>query len=1258
MAKRILKDDVVEKGVLDNLLTPLGQLKTLLETTSGMLMHFAKNAKESLAFKTDAKGLREQEALMKKINTAYESKIKTDKELIKVAKEIEKTEKENIKLYEAAVKSAEKRSKAEETAHKKREAAYNAEIAKATELNRPYVQLDTTLKKLRKEYQDLAAGGLSNTKRAKELRGEITKLDTTLKKIDAETGVYTRKVGGYTEALKKGFQGAKNVIAQFGLALGGIALARSAIDTIVQFDSSIADLSAITGKTGKDLDFFRENAIKMGVDVKGGASAVVEAYKLIASAKPELLDNASALNSVTEAAILLSRASGMELPEAATALTDAMNQFGAGADQAGKFVDVLAAGAKFGSAEIPQITDALLKFGAVAKTSNVNIQESTALIEDLAEKGLKGADAGTALRNVMLKLSAPDALPKEAQVRLQQLGVDFDVLRDKSKPFSERLEQLKPLLHDNAALVKTFGTENAVAATTLISTTDRIKELTKQVDENGVAQDQANARSQTLSESYNRFKETINGLVLEFANGSNAAGGFVSALDFLRENISTIIATAYELLKAFVIFKGVMKTMQAVEFVKMNGGLREMAKGLTSVKKGSEDAGKGFGSFGTAIKGIGLTVLIDALWEVGKALYDVATGADVAREKLLAFESTKKSLAFSNEKEVKSLSAEIELERKRLELLVANGTLSSKQGAEKLKQFVLDKKYMGEQAASYEGYKKGIIETTAVEKNYFDRVKDRLKILDDEIQLRKASINSLKADGEFKNRQRIGALNGEINALKDSKNALYNYNNELKEIVYSTELTIQSGNDLTISTGKQAEAIEDYTQKLRELNDTRINDDKLRDEAQLKTKLDADLASIKGNGIKEYEYRMALEHTYQDDLLKLQKEYVIKRIEAEQEYWDAVKEAQLQSKADFEATEDEKFNQEVKAITDRDKQLELISLQNAKDGQKTDEAIEKEKLKRKKESLKQEIETERFYGKETIDLELELARLERDEKKKLEAEQKEADDKERARLERMEKFRNELIRMGTEYLTNQINEQIALLEKRSDKSAQLEDLLMEKAKAGNISASESIIEQQRIQEDADRKKIELERRKANIVAISSLLQSFNNKVNNGDKFALAETAVESGALLALLNSLPKFYGGTDTTVGAESKALKPGKDGHLSWVDKDERILNPSLSGKIPANVTNAQLVDGYLDSISGKFGTGAMMYKSQKQDIAGNSFDIMPLIQAQKATVDAINELPKYQLTPEQIAEGMIRLTAQTQRGKVKVKNEYIIRK
>ena len=324
-----------------------------------------------------------------------------------------------------------------------------------------------------------------------------------------------------------------------GAVIGSFASAVSnAFKTINAFEQGVANLSAITGATGDDLKYLKEQAIAMGESTIGGAKAVVEAYQLIASAKPELLDDVEALNKVTEATLLLAKASGMEMPAAANALTDAMNQFGADASQAAIFVDALANGAKYGAAEIPQVTEALLKFGAVARSSNVSIQESTALVELLAENGLKGAEAGTALRNVLLKLSAPDALPKEARAEMERLGISMEFLKDKTIPVQEKMEALKPLLKDNASIVKVFGLENATAAINVIGHTDRLKELTSKMGEFGTANEQASIKMDTVNNKTELLKSKYDSLILSIGNGSGVVSGFFK---FFIDGSSTVL---------------------------------------------------------------------------------------------------------------------------------------------------------------------------------------------------------------------------------------------------------------------------------------------------------------------------------------------------------------------------------------------------------------------------------------------------------------------------------------------------------------------------------------------------------------------------------------------------------------------------------------------------------------------------------------------------------------------------------------------
>ena len=390
-----------------------------------------------------------------------------------------------------------------------------------------YTKLNSARTEAKNKLRDLIASESASTAEIKKAQKEFENLDGKVRKADQAVGDFTKNVGNYP--FKNLASGLKDLIGAFGVT-GGIAafagIMKGAYETIKKFDQGLADLSAITGASGKDLDFLKNSAIELGKSTKGGAIAVVEAYKLIGSAKPELLSNVNALNQVTEATLTLSKAAGMEMPEAATALTDAMNQFGADASQASTFIDALANGAKYGAAEIPQTTEALLKFGAVARSSNINIKESTALIQLLAENGIKGADAGTALRNVLLKISAPDALPKEAQKSLKDLGISFELLKDKSIPIQEKFEALKPLLADNGKLLKAFGFENVVAARNIIEHTDRLKDLTAKMGEVGTAEEQAIIRSNTLQGKTDKLSSTYDSLVLSIGSGSGAVSNF------------------------------------------------------------------------------------------------------------------------------------------------------------------------------------------------------------------------------------------------------------------------------------------------------------------------------------------------------------------------------------------------------------------------------------------------------------------------------------------------------------------------------------------------------------------------------------------------------------------------------------------------------------------------------------------------------------------------------------------------------------
>lgn len=370
------------------------------------------------------------------------------------------------------------------------------------------------------------------------------------------------------------------------LALGTAAEGiRALVSEVVAYEQTAADLQAITGANGETLEFLKQSAVEVGLSTTISAGKTLEAYKLIASAKPELLSNAEGLAEITREAITLTEAMGGDLPTAATNLTDIMNKFGAEADQANRFVNALAAGSKEGSAEVGQLAAAILVAGTEAKASNVSFEESVGLLEAFAENGLKGAEAGTGFRNILSKLSATDVLPKDALARLKAAGVDIDALSDKSLTFADRLRALQPIQNDSNALTAVFGLENKSAAQILLGNIERVEELTTAVTGTNVAQEQAAIRTATAAGEFAKLKNTILALVDEGGAG-----------------LGTLLATLISFVRNGILFmRDRVKDLKPT-FDSVVEAVSSLFSELRNLLPAQKEAGEGAGTWGKAIK--------------------------------------------------------------------------------------------------------------------------------------------------------------------------------------------------------------------------------------------------------------------------------------------------------------------------------------------------------------------------------------------------------------------------------------------------------------------------------------------------------------------------------------------------------------------------------------------------------------------------------------------------------------------------------
>ncbi|MCX6232750.1 MAG: phage tail tape measure protein [Bacteroidetes bacterium] len=395
------------------------------------------------------------------------------------------------------------------------------ELKKMTEGTDDYIKKSNELKQVEARMEGIRKEiGLTGAT-MKELRARQRELNMTMQNMDPRLPQYkllhteltqvnarmaelrgtSQATGLSMKGMADGFNRYMGIFMAATATLTGFVLGiKSAKKAFDDFNQAKANLSALTGLEGSDLEWFGQQAKKMGTETQEGgikitksATDILRAYTLMGSAKPELLKDKEALNEVTKQALILAEASQMETEPAVSSLANIMNQFGAGADKAAQFVNVLAAGAKEGAAEVPDLNEAILKFGAAAQVANVSVEQSVGLVEALGEKGIKGEIAGTGLKNMLIKLmsGADDTNPK-----IVGINTALDNLATKNLNAAE--------------MTKLFGLENYTVAQNLVTNRKRAEELTTAITGTNVAYEMANKTTNTskaaLAQAMNRFQ--------------------------------------------------------------------------------------------------------------------------------------------------------------------------------------------------------------------------------------------------------------------------------------------------------------------------------------------------------------------------------------------------------------------------------------------------------------------------------------------------------------------------------------------------------------------------------------------------------------------------------------------------------------------------------------------------------------------------------------------------------------------------------
>lgn len=373
----------------------------------------------------------------------------------------------------------------------------------------------------------------------KALRGEFNSVKTSVDSIEktseqsfSSLAAHVKQISfvNITQGLSNLTQGLKDISAPG-----------------MKFESEMANLSAITGFTGEKLDALAASARQSGKDFGEDPAESVKGYGvLLSKLGPGIADNVDALDSMSRSVSTLAKTMGGDTNAAVDALTTGLLQFSVPLDdqaeaaaEMNKQMNVMAAASQQGAAAVPSISQALNVAGVAASGAKVSFEETNAAIQMLAKGGKEGAEAGTALRNVMGILEQGRFMPKDTLEALNSAGVNVDRLSDKSLSFADRLRELEKIQGDAALMNKLFGRENAAAASILVRSTDDMDAMTEAITNTTVAHEMAATVMETTAEKQKRLQAQIDDFKVSIFNATGGLFAYMEPFTDLARQLST-----------------------------------------------------------------------------------------------------------------------------------------------------------------------------------------------------------------------------------------------------------------------------------------------------------------------------------------------------------------------------------------------------------------------------------------------------------------------------------------------------------------------------------------------------------------------------------------------------------------------------------------------------------------------------------------------------------------------------------------------
>lgn len=674
-------------------------------------------------------------------------------------------------------------------------------------------------------------------------------------RLMADTASYEAsmtRAGSTARSVASGMEntGRKSALIASGMTAAGLAVAAfgvAAVKMAADFDQQMSTVQANTGATSAQMDQLRAAAIEAGASTVYSASDSADAINDLGKAGMSVTD---ILTGGLTGALNLAASDGMAVGDAAEYMANALSMFHLKGSQASQVADTLAAGAGKAVGNVSDFGEALNNCGAQANSFGMNIQETTGVLALFAQNGTIGAEAGTQLNSMLMKLAAPST---EASNTMRELGISaYDAQGHfvGMAKFAGQLQKAEKDLTDeqrNQANATIFGSYAIKAANYLYEAGESgVNKWTKAVSESGYAAEQAAAKNNNLKGDLENLGGSMESLMISIGEGAQGPlRKMVQGLDTLVDAFAGLSSGAQQTLVVMASLAGVFGAVHKAAG-NLNGSTSTMANNiglaidpiqrvkaaLSSAKTAFEmfrasgmSAQEQLETFGTSasraelktagFKAAGSSVmsLLGGPWGIALTVAGVALTSFIERQQKAKEATERLQSALESGSDVRSTIAS-----DYQKLNFAGADMTHWMGEAKISLTDMTSAAMGNKAATdkvtaaLKEYGKQGHSQMAVAQKMRDSIKDEAKAYQEAKEQTKqktaATKNAVDADGKS-----ASAAKDAANANKELGSSASDASEEIDDLVKSL-FGLESGN-LTAD-----EAVDQLNQKIGELSDT------------------------------------------------------------------------------------------------------------------------------------------------------------------------------------------------------------------------------------------------------------------------------------------------------------------------------------------------------------------------------------------------------------------------------------------------------